>query len=430
MVFGWGKKKQKEIPQKSDVPTTQSKEISLSDVPDIVSEIQQLRTSQTLSEIKHLRNSIQPLIDELIKIGNLLSKDDLKIDDIDKHLAIIVVRGKKQVIDVIKKDVTHLPELSSIDDVKKLNSSLNQILKKVGDVLGRQTRVIHIFAKKYASQLKDNLEVMNSNHSEIDKLIKNYDSTNLLASEINDEIKQIKSLENSKIEKIKKHSDFIERLNLLAKEISKLEKDIDQTKSSDEYKNYLNLKNKLELFNEKKLKIKNNIDSQFTKISRPLGRYEYGSSLEKDQKILLAQLVENPFDALLPKNKDNVIIILENVRKAISAGSISVKDVEKSLSYITETEEMLDEFAKNVSEFLEEQERLTNELSSSYPQNLTSLETDLSKHLSDKEDFTTKVSAIEDDLSEIKTKIPRLISEIESNLRTLSNTRYAVLSPS
>ena len=131
MVFGWGKKKQKEIPQKSDVPTPQSKEISLSDVPDTVSEIQQLRTSQTLSEIKHLRNNTQPLIDELIKIGNLLSKDDLKIDDIDKHLAIIVVRGKKQVIDVIKKDVTHLPELSSIDDVKKLNSSLNQILKSL-----------------------------------------------------------------------------------------------------------------------------------------------------------------------------------------------------------------------------------------------------------------------------------------------------------
>ena len=430
MVFGWGKKKQNEIPQKSDVPTTQSKEISLSNVPNTVSEIQQLRTSQTLSEIKHLRNSTQPLIDELIKIGNLLSKDDLKIDDIDKHLAIIVVRGKKQVIDVIKKDVTRLPELSSIDDVKKLNSSLNQILKKVGDVLGRQTRVIHIFAKKYASQLKDNLEVMNSNHSEIDKLIKNYDSTNLLASEINDQIKQIESLENSKIEKIKKHSDFIERLNLLDKEISKLEKDIDQTKSSGEYKNYLNLKTKFELFNEKKLKIKNNINSQFTKISRPLGRYEYGSSLEKDQKILLTQLVENPFDALLPKNKDHVIIILENVRKAISAGSISVKDVEKSLSYITETEEMLDEFAKNVSEFLDEQERLTNELNSSYPQNLTSLETDLSKHLSNKVDFTTKSDAIEDDLSEIKTKIPQLVSEIESNLRTLSNTRYIVLSSS
>ena len=271
---------------------------------------------------------------------------------------------------------------------------------------------------------------MNSNHSEIDRLIKNYDSTNLLASEINDSIKQIKSLESSESEKIKKHSDFIDNLKLLDEEISKLEKDIVQTKSSDEYNKYLDLKNKLELFNEKKLKIKNNIDSQFTKISRPLSRYEYGSSLEKDQKILLTQLVNDPFDALLPPNKDDVIVILENVRKAISSGSISVKDTEKSLSYITETEEMLDEFVKNVSDFLHEQEKLTDELNSSYPTKLVSLEKDLSKRLSDKDDFTSKSNAIKDDLSEIKLKIPSLISEIESNLRELSNTKYTVLQSS
>ena len=33
---------------------------------------------------------------------------DLKIDDIDKHLAIIVVRGKQQVIDILKKDIHQL----------------------------------------------------------------------------------------------------------------------------------------------------------------------------------------------------------------------------------------------------------------------------------------------------------------------------------
>jgi len=150
MVFGWGKKKQEE---KLLVETPQEKEVQLTDV--IVSELNQLRKSQIISEIKYLRNKTEPLINDLMEIGNLLSKDNLKVDDIDKHLAIIVVRGKKQVIDAIKKDVVHLPEISSIDDAKKLNFSLNQLLKKVGDVLGRQTRVIHIFAKKYANKLKD-----------------------------------------------------------------------------------------------------------------------------------------------------------------------------------------------------------------------------------------------------------------------------------
>ena len=97
MVFGWGKKKKEEIPVE-EIP--QNKEISLVDVPKIISELGELRKSQTLTEITNLRNSTEPLIEDLTKIGNVLEKDNLNLDDVDKHLAIIVVRGKKQVIEV------------------------------------------------------------------------------------------------------------------------------------------------------------------------------------------------------------------------------------------------------------------------------------------------------------------------------------------
>jgi len=49
---------------------------------------------------------------------------------------------------VIKKEATNLPEISSFEDSMKMNNVLNHKLKKIGDVLGRQTRVIHIFAIK------------------------------------------------------------------------------------------------------------------------------------------------------------------------------------------------------------------------------------------------------------------------------------------
>jgi len=144
MVFGWGKKKPIEpsIERKSV-----NQNIQLDEVPQIISDLSKLRESQTLSEIKNLRNNTAPLIDDLMKIGIVLEKDNLNIDDIDKHLAIIVVRGKQQVIDILKKDVKTLMQVSTIADAKKLDYFLIQLLKKVGDVLGRQTRVIHIFAK-------------------------------------------------------------------------------------------------------------------------------------------------------------------------------------------------------------------------------------------------------------------------------------------
>jgi chromosome segregation ATPase len=424
MVFGWGKKKEEEKPVEE---ISQNKEIKLSDVQNIVTELYQLRTSQTVSEIKQLRNNTEPLIDDLMKIGNVLEKDNLKVDDIDKHLAIIVVRGKKQVIDLIKKGVTNLPEIFTIDDAEKLNSSLNLILKKVGDVLGRQTRVIHIFAKKYANQLKENLEVMNQNHTEIRKIMKNFDSTKSASLDITDSLNQIKNLQNSRIEKTQKIIETKNNIKALQEKIISISDSITEIKSSDNYKKYLNLKNELEAFTSQKSKIKNDINTQFTKISRPLSRYEYASSLDKDQKNILTALVNNPFDVLLPQNKDSIIIILENVRKGISSGSISVKDVDKTSSQITETEESLDKFVKRVSEYSEKYQTIQNDVCSLKPENLDSLEHESVKNTSFKEDSELKSETFQGEIDEADSKIPQLVSEIEEKLREFSNTKYTIL---
>lgn len=425
MVFGWGKKKKEEKNTVENKPL--AKEVKLSEIPQIIDELEGLRKSQVVSEIKRLRDNTAPLIEDLIKIGNVLEKDNLKVDDIDKHLAIIVVRGKKQVINVIKKGVSPLPKISSLEDAIKLNTVLSQILKKIGDVLGRQTRVIHIFAKKYASQLKESLEIMNSNHSEINNLLKNYDSTNSLSSEILGTLDQIKALEGNRNDQNKKLSELNQTLLDLDEKIQSLENLIGKSKSSDEYKKYLKLKNDLDSFSSQKLKLKNEIDIQFTKISRPLSRYEYGSSLDKDQKNLLSKLIENPFEVILPQNIDSIIIILENVRKAVVSGSISVKDAEKSLSQITETEESLEAFGKKVSDYLEKHKAMESELDTLYSEELTRYENQLDKNIQEKKELEIKSKTIQQEISDIGSTIPNFVSDIEKKLRHFSNTRYTVL---
>jgi hypothetical protein len=426
MVFGWGKKKNVD-PQEESSP--QNKTIPLSDVHKVVTDLCKLRESQTLSTIKSLRDQTAPLIDDLIKIGNVLEKDNLNVDDIDKHLAIIVVRGKNQVIDVIKKDVTSLPKINSIDDAKKLNLTLNQILKKVGDVLGRQTRVIHIFAKKYAAQLKENLEVMNANHSEIHKVLKNFDATKFVSEEILDTLNQIKNLKDERVEHLKKIAESKSSLESLTEKISSIKISIDKIKSSDSYNSYLDLKNELSEFSNQKAKIKNEVDSQFTKISRPLSRYEYASSLDREQKNLLSKLVEDPFDVLLSTNKDPIIVILENVRKGITSGAISVKDVDKTSLHLTETEECLDGFINQVSEYFAKYALLENKMNSLKPTDLNSLENELEKNISMRDDLEIKSKTIQEEIDNADSKIPKLVSEIEEKIKKFSNTSYTI-SPS
>ena len=423
MVFGWGKKKQvEESIERKSVNST----ISLSDVPNIIDDLIKLRESQILSEIKNLRNSTAPLIDELMKIGIVLEKDNLNVDDIDKHLAIIVVRGKQQVIDILKKDVKTLMQVSTITDAKKLDYFLTQLLKKVGDVLGRQTRVIHIFAKKYANQLTDNLKIMNENSDNISKLLKHYASTQSTFDEITEMLNKIEFLNTELNDKRKRNIEILDNLKSFNEKKITLQNSLDEIHSSENYKKYIELENKLNEFSNQKLKIKSEIDTQFTKISRPLGRYAYGSSLDKQQSGVLSTLVDDPFDALLPENSDTIIVILENIRKGISSGSISVKDTEKTLSQLTETEESLDNFIKKVSDYSSIFNSMKTDLSELKPQNLTSLENEFSKNTSSQNDSHLKSKTILSEIDEINSQIPELISEIEGKLRIFSSSKYVI----
>ena len=373
-----------------------------------------------------MRNETAPLIDDLMKIGIVLEKDDLNIDDIDKHLAIIVVRGKKQVINILKKDVKTLMQVSTMDEAKKLDYFLTQLLKKVGDVLGRQTRVIHIFAKKYANQLTNNLKIMNENSEHISKLLKHFDSTQSSFDEIDEMILKINSLKQERIDKAKRNTEIQENLKSLQDKKTSLQNLIAEIHSSENYEKYVDLQNKLNDFIKQKSKIKSEIDSQFTKISRPLGRYAYASSLDKDQNRVLSALVDNPFDALVPENLDSVILILENIRKAVSSGSISVKDTQKTLTQLTETEESLDGFIKKVSEYSAVFDSMQQEVENLKPENLTSTENELTKTNDFENDANEKSKTILSEIDEMESQIPALISNIENKLQIFSSTRYSI----
>ena len=425
MVFGWGKKKEVETNQNSGI-----KEIPLTEIQNFTKDLLDLRHAKIISEIKSIRKQIIPQLQELSNIVHNLEKDNLNVDDIDKHLRIIVVRGKKQVIDIIKKESSELPEISSFADALEMSNILNQKLKKIGDVLGRQTRVIHIFAKKYAEELKKILTDMNSFNGEIQNLTKNFQSTQMKFEEINELLKVV--------DKIKNDSSFkkgrVSELEILAlqieKKIKELEENIDKIKSSTIYNDYLKTKQKLKSFENTKSQIKDELALHFTKVSRPLSRYEYISSLEKDQKLLLSNLINDPFVVLTSENRDSIIVILENVRKGIIAGSISVKDVDKTLIFITEIEEILDALIVKVTEFLVKKRKIEDDLRSFDNSELSLLEYQLEKLYEQKIDSEAKITVYTQEISENLEDMPKKISQIENLLREFSNTKYTISKPS
>lgn len=424
MVFGWGKKKTLD----SEPSSQEEKKIKLSEIKSKIEEIQSLRTKTIIAEIKSFRKKIEENLDKISKIIKELEQDNLNVDDIDKHLEILVVRGKKQVIDTIKKENSEkLPDIKSYDDVLTLSEILTQRLKRIGDVLGRQSRVIHIFAKKYAVKLKDHLADLNSDRSEMQTMIDKHTKLNDDASQI---AQKISNYHESKIKLKETEKRVIDMKNSLEgyeKKINEITKSISKLKSGKEYSKYQETLKKLDSLSSEQNQIKNKIDFQFTKISRPLGRYEHGSSLEKPQKVLMEKLVVNPFDVLTPENKNEIIKILSSVRKGIEGGTISVKDLEKSIASIDETIEMLDGFVKEISQFIEKKNNLQKELELFNKRELKQNEDFLAKTNMDKSDAESKIKRLQGEVSEIKKRLPEILKDIESSLRRVSSVKYQVI---
>jgi len=426
MVFGWGKKKSQK--QEPDI-VPQKKQILLSDILNVANEIRSIRTKTIIAETKTFRNKIISSCETILHIVIDLEHDTLKIDDIDIHLKRLVERGKKEVISVIKRESTvQLQEINSYEDVKIFNATANRMLKKIGDALGRQSRVIHIFAKKYASKLKGDLKVMTDGNDEITTIITNH-------SELETKIKQIFETMN-KIEQSKKLiTDLGEQQKLNKKTMDDLvitierdEKGIVDIKNSSEYTEFLEINEKLNSLSSKKNKIKDEIELQFTKISRPLNKYVYVSSLDKPQKKLLANLIENPYDVLIDSNRQDIVQILKSTRTGIQSGSVSVKDVEKSLLQIDEIHSLLPAFIEKISDFNRSKSDIENKLLAFNNEQLRQKESSLNTHQYDKSTLESKIRTAEKELTNTIEFIPKSIKSVESILNQISAVQYIIRS--
>jgi len=155
MVFGWGKKKkQVEVEENFEPVQPKSQSITLDEIPKVLDDLVILRKKTLVTEIKSYRNQLDPKREMILRIANELEEDDLNSDDLDPHFQIMVNRGKKEVIAVIKREFAKpFPEINSAHDVIQFKKVFSTGINKIGDMLGKHSRLIHILAKKYAKNL-------------------------------------------------------------------------------------------------------------------------------------------------------------------------------------------------------------------------------------------------------------------------------------
>jgi len=426
MVFGWGRKKGK----REEIPPAASRDVPVSGICPILDDAARQESDRLVEQTKRLQFPITRHVESLLRIAIELEKEQLNTDNIDVNIVTIVKRGKKQVLDVIHKESERqFPELNSVDDVKAFNRTASQTLTKIGDVLGKQTRVIHIFAKKHAGRLKEILEKFAEDVDHSNRLLDRYGEFEANKNKISDLLAKLDS-DNSAIRSSSEKISGLERgISEQKSELRSLEGKIAEFKSSPQYEKYLAVQRQLSELDSKRSQVESRINNQTILISRPVSKYEYGSSLDKETKKLIGKLISSPFEVFLPENRDGIMTILENIRKAISSDHLSVKEPEKTLGYIDDIVSKTDGFIRAVDSVVSEQDRLRGELKTL---DMDVLEGYQKQHVKRREgvDFSeSRINELKSEIGSLESGRPSLLGEIESVMNRLGSARYTVSDP-
>ncbi len=426
MVFGFGKKRS---PEGSTSPTGKQKEILLQDIYQFLKELEAPRLSKIIQEAKRIENEAAANRKDINKIILEFEADDLKLDDVDKNLKTAAKRGKDAVLSTIKKETSSkLSNVDMYDDVLELNIQLSQILKRIGDILGVHTRVMHVFARKYAEKLKEEIAQLAQNRNSLQDLINEHESFKMNSEANLELVRKINALKLENEQKNKRLNEVTNDIDETKKDITTLEHDILELRSKQEYQEFLEIKKKIDLLSHEKNNIKNRIDAQFSKISRPLSKYSYISSFEKPMKKMMEGLVSDPYQVILTQNKSAIIEILEATTKSVLAGNVSVKDSDKTIQQIEETIGKLNEFLMLKEEYTSKLSALESNLHIFDAGLLESREKNVQKAKSNLADLEISSKKLKREIEENNNQINSVKSELAVNLSRLSDTKMAIKS--
>jgi DNA repair exonuclease SbcCD ATPase subunit len=300
------------------------------------------------------------------------------------------------------------------------------MLKRIGDVLGLNSRIIHIFAKKYADSLKDEIAKISANRNRLQSSINFIENLKTSYKNITYHVEKVLEQKKKVLEKNERISEINSEMETLIKNVAHLEKQVLDLKSSNDYSKFLEIKSNIHSMSSEKDEIKNILDMQFSKISRPLGKYSYISSFEKPVRKMMEVLISDPYEVISQQNKSTIIQILEAVAKSVSSGSISVKDTDKSLEQIQETISKLDEFIKLKESHSSKISTLEKDLIVFDIKFLETIEHDLENKKTSYTNLESVKKKLEVETSDANSLLAKYTSEIESGLASLTKSKITL----
>jgi hypothetical protein len=420
--FGFFKKRESTNENNMDRVAVSSDGISLEQASLILEEIKSNETKSLLASLEPIRSSVDNTLDNLGKIVEDLSKENLKAGD-TKFKSLVENSRRTIVATVMRESSSRFPIPKNLDEAIEFRNRLESLLKRCGDASGSHRRVLNEFMKKHSNKMKGEFETLSSLYKKTNKLVSKQEikiercsqCLNLLKN-MGSKIQSTQSDQTRILELLQENKDeetFVEKLTIEKTSL----------RNSPDYAEAFQTLEQIKRIQDKKEQVKKDISNMFSNISRAITKYSYGTS--KITFMRLEKMSNRPWE-IFEEDLGPYFELLLELRKGIANQKVVLKDSNKIIEYIDDIVNALGSFYTNIKGKDDALYRLETSGASEFHHKLQEIELRINKR---KESILKRKSEVADlkgsmDIKSVEIK--ELSRQLEQDMLAITGLEYHI----
>jgi hypothetical protein len=420
--FGFLKKREPTYENNMDRLAVSTDGISLEQASLIVEEVKSRETKFLLASLEPIRSSVDNTLDNLSKIVEDLSKENLKAGD-TKFKSLVENSRRTIVATVMRESSSEFQLPKNLDEAIEFRNRLESLLKRCGDASGSHRRVLNEFMKKHSNRMKGKFETLSSLYKKTNELVSKQQvkiercSQSLkLVQNVRAKIQSSQSDQTQILELIQENKDedaFVEKLTIERTTL----------RNSPDYDEAFRTLEQIKRIQDQKEQVKKDISNMFSNISRAITKYSYGTS--KMTFMRLEKMGNRPWE-IFEEDLGPYFDLLLEVRKEIANQKIVLKDSNKVIEYIDDIVNALESFSTNIKGKDESLYQLKTSGASEFQAKLQDIELHINKRKESILKRKSEVDGLKEGIDNKTVEINELSRQLEQDMLAITGLKYQI----
>lgn len=334
MPFGLFKKKESEAPaERPAISAPAAGALSIQQARDLLRSIESARVQELASRLAPVKESAARSLKIIGGLANDMEREKLKLEDLEQRFKSVAENSKRTVISSLRREAsTELLLPQSANDARKFKEKFEAMMNRFGEVSGSHSKMLNAFMKKQAGKMKDEFEVLTKLLNETREAMSDFELKRAPIVKCSD----ILNTASQKVSSVRSTEASVQGIEGEMKntesEFYGLKCDLAALRASPEFAQAEAVAQKAGEAARHEERFHAELVDLFSHVSRAFTKYSYGLTREKEAR--LQMMSDEPWKMLYESDAAPYSSLLLEIRKAIGAGKIQLKDSDRILHYL------------------------------------------------------------------------------------------------